>query len=151
MPSLKWYIIKSVPAYSNISKKCQLCLQEKFKILSYPNPNELLSKITFQYHFSIIFLKLLELHSTIFEKNIFVTNFPFLTDSLRSVPHPLNGQNPLSITKVLSMLPQSHDFKNLISSKPASKHMQLVMSNSFEKSKTIASLSILFVHISDFF
>ena len=44
MPSLKWYIIKAVPAYSNISKKCQLCLQEKFKILNYPNPNELLNK-----------------------------------------------------------------------------------------------------------
>ena len=44
MSSLKWYIIKSVPAYSNISKKCQLCLQEKFEILNYPNPNELLNK-----------------------------------------------------------------------------------------------------------
>ena len=44
MPPLKWYIIKAVPAYSNISKKCQLCLQEKFKILNYPNPNELLNK-----------------------------------------------------------------------------------------------------------
>ena len=31
MPSLRWYIIESVPAYSNISKKCQLCLQEKFE------------------------------------------------------------------------------------------------------------------------
>ena len=44
IPSLKWYIIKSVPAHSNISKKCQLCLQEKFEILNYPNPNELLNK-----------------------------------------------------------------------------------------------------------
>ena len=33
MPSLKWSIIKSIQAYSNISKKCQLCLQEKFEIL----------------------------------------------------------------------------------------------------------------------
>ena len=33
MPSLKWSIIKSVPVYSNISKKCQLCLQEKFLII----------------------------------------------------------------------------------------------------------------------
>ena len=39
MPSLKRYTIKSVPAYSNISKKCQLCLQEKFEILNYPSPN----------------------------------------------------------------------------------------------------------------
>ena len=44
MSSLKWYIIKSVPAYSNISKKCHLCLQEKFEILNDPNPNKLLNK-----------------------------------------------------------------------------------------------------------
>ena len=44
MPSLKWYIIKSVPAYSNISKKCQLRLQEKSEIRNYLNPNELLNK-----------------------------------------------------------------------------------------------------------
>ena len=31
MPSLKWSIIKSIPAYSDISKKC-LCLQEKIAI-----------------------------------------------------------------------------------------------------------------------
>ena len=46
MPSLKWYIIKSIPAHSSISKKCQLCLLEKFDILNYPNPNELLNKIS---------------------------------------------------------------------------------------------------------
>ena len=34
MSSLKWYIIKSVPAYLNISRKCQLSLQEKFEILN---------------------------------------------------------------------------------------------------------------------
>ena len=44
MPSLKWSIIKSVPAYLNIFKKCQLCLQEKFEILHYTNPSELLNK-----------------------------------------------------------------------------------------------------------
>ena len=38
MLSLKWSIIKSVPGYSNIFKKCQLCLREKFDILNYPNP-----------------------------------------------------------------------------------------------------------------
>ena len=27
MPSLKWSIIKSVPNYSNVSRKCQLCLK----------------------------------------------------------------------------------------------------------------------------
>ena len=46
MPSLKWYTIKSVPAYSNISKKCYLLLPEKFEILNNPNPNELLNKIS---------------------------------------------------------------------------------------------------------
>ena len=46
MPSLKWSIIKSVPTYSNISKKCQLCLQEKFEILNYPSPNKLINKRT---------------------------------------------------------------------------------------------------------
>ena len=51
MPSLKWSIMKSVPAYSNISKKCQLCLQEKFEILNYSNPNELLNKI--RAHFKV--------------------------------------------------------------------------------------------------
>ena len=44
IPSLKWYIIKSVPAYSNISKKCHLRLQEKFEILNDSNPNKLLNK-----------------------------------------------------------------------------------------------------------
>ena len=32
-PSLKWLIIKSVPTYFNIAKKCLLCLHEKLKLL----------------------------------------------------------------------------------------------------------------------
>ena len=36
-PTLKWYIVKSVPSYSNITKSCTLCLHEKFEILIYPN------------------------------------------------------------------------------------------------------------------
>ena len=43
-PTLKWCILKSVGPYSNITKKCRLCLQEKFQILSYPIPDELLNK-----------------------------------------------------------------------------------------------------------
>ena len=43
-PILKWSILKSVPAYSNITKRCLLCLQEKFEILSYKNQGELLNK-----------------------------------------------------------------------------------------------------------
>ena len=42
--SLKWSIIKSIPAYSSISKKYQFCLQEQFEIIDHPNPNELLNK-----------------------------------------------------------------------------------------------------------
>ena len=50
----------------------------------------------------IIFHKFLELHSTLSEKSIFVTNFSFLNDSLNPFPlsHPLNGQNLLRVTKV---------------------------------------------------
>ena len=50
----------------------------------------------------IIFLKFLELHSTISAKNVFLTNFPFLTDQITPNPPPLpplNDQNPLSVKK----------------------------------------------------
>ena len=43
-PTLKWHILKSVAPYSNTTKKCRLCHQERFEILSYPNPDELLNK-----------------------------------------------------------------------------------------------------------
>ena len=43
-PSLKWSIVKKVPTYSNITKKCLLCLYEKLEIINYPNPQELLNK-----------------------------------------------------------------------------------------------------------
>ena len=43
-PSLKWSIVKSVPGYSNITKKCLLCLYEKLEIINYPNQEELLNK-----------------------------------------------------------------------------------------------------------
>ena len=36
----------------------------------------------------IIFHKFLELHSTLSENNVFVTNFPFITDSLKLPPLP---------------------------------------------------------------
>ena len=44
MPELKWSILKQVPAYSNTSKKCNLCLREKLEIITYENRNELLNK-----------------------------------------------------------------------------------------------------------
>ena len=37
-------IAKKVPPYSNITKKCLLCLHEKFEIINYPRPDELLDK-----------------------------------------------------------------------------------------------------------
>ena len=43
-PTLAWSIEKNVPPYSNISKKCLMCLQENFKIIHYPCPEELLNK-----------------------------------------------------------------------------------------------------------
>ena len=43
-PKLKWYTIKSVPSYSNITKSCMLCVDKKFEILTYPNQDELLNK-----------------------------------------------------------------------------------------------------------
>ena len=45
-PTLKWHSLKSVTPYSNITKTCRLCLQEKLKIISYSNPDELLNKIS---------------------------------------------------------------------------------------------------------
>ena len=43
-PALVWSIAKKVPPYSNISKKCLLCLHEKLEIINHPRPNELLNK-----------------------------------------------------------------------------------------------------------
>ena len=54
------------------------------------------------------FCKFLELHSTMSDKKIFVTNVPFLTDSLKPLPlhpHPLNSQNLVSITKLFGDTP----------------------------------------------
>ena len=43
-PTLVWCIAKKIPPYSNISKKCLLCLHEKLEIINYPQPEELLNK-----------------------------------------------------------------------------------------------------------
>ena len=45
-PTLVWPIAKKVPPYSNISKKCLLCLHKKLEIINYPRPDELLNKIS---------------------------------------------------------------------------------------------------------
>ena len=44
VPTLKWSIVKFVPAYSNISKKCLLCLHEKFEIVTFEDQENLLNK-----------------------------------------------------------------------------------------------------------
>ena len=41
---LKWSTIKQIQAYSNKTKKCPLCLQEKLAIITYENEEELLNK-----------------------------------------------------------------------------------------------------------
>ena len=44
IPSLKWSFITVLPAYSNITKRCQLCLYEKYVIITYSDPDNLLNK-----------------------------------------------------------------------------------------------------------
>ena len=44
MPTLKWSIVKSVPSYSNVSKKYLLCLHEKLEIINFENQDYLLKK-----------------------------------------------------------------------------------------------------------
>ena len=43
-PTLTSSVLKSVPGYSNISKRCLLRLTEKVLIITYENPEELLNK-----------------------------------------------------------------------------------------------------------
>ena len=44
IPKLSWSVLKIVPGYSNISKRCLLCLYEKLFIATYHDQNELLNK-----------------------------------------------------------------------------------------------------------
>mgnify|MGYP004361308217 CR=1 FL=1 len=41
---ITWSIKKTAPAYSNISKRCLLCLQEKMAIITFPEEDKLLNK-----------------------------------------------------------------------------------------------------------
>ena len=43
-PSLKWSVVRCATPYSNISKKCLLCLHEKLVIITYPRQPEFLNK-----------------------------------------------------------------------------------------------------------
>ena len=44
IPSLNWSIITVLPAHSNITKRCHLCLYEKYAIIKYSDPENLLNK-----------------------------------------------------------------------------------------------------------
>ena len=43
-PTLKWSVLRCVSSYSNISKKCRLCLYEKLEIGTYQNQKVFLNK-----------------------------------------------------------------------------------------------------------
>ena len=43
-PEISWKIIISAPAYTNTSKRCTLCMEEKMAIITYPNQEKLLNK-----------------------------------------------------------------------------------------------------------
>ena len=43
-PNLNWEIVRSVPAYSNTTKRCMFYLYEKLLIATYPNQEDLLNK-----------------------------------------------------------------------------------------------------------
>ena len=43
MPALEWSIVKSVSSYSNISKKCLLCLHEKLEKVNFEDQDHLLN------------------------------------------------------------------------------------------------------------
>ena len=44
VPKLEWSVVKQAKSYTNASKSCSLCLQEKLEILNYENKKELLNK-----------------------------------------------------------------------------------------------------------
>ena len=44
MPVVKWTVIKNMPAYNNISRRCLLCLQEKLCIIEHEKQDHLLNK-----------------------------------------------------------------------------------------------------------
>ena len=54
--ALKWYIVKYVPSYSNITKSYVLCLHEKFEILTYPNQDELWNKRSNELFLNVVML-----------------------------------------------------------------------------------------------
>ena len=43
-PALTWKVLRTAKTYSNITKRCSLCLHEKLAIITYPYPDELLNR-----------------------------------------------------------------------------------------------------------
>ena len=43
-PALTWEVLQTAKACSNITKRCSLCLHEKLAIITYPYPDELLTR-----------------------------------------------------------------------------------------------------------
>ena len=43
-PIITWRIVRTAPSYNLTSKKCQLCLAEKFEIANFPEHEKLLNK-----------------------------------------------------------------------------------------------------------
>ena len=42
-PALTWEVLRTVKAYSNITRRCSLCLLEKLAIITYPYQDEVLN------------------------------------------------------------------------------------------------------------
>ena len=42
--ALTWEVLRTAKTYSNITKRCSLCLHEKLAILTYPYPDELFNR-----------------------------------------------------------------------------------------------------------
>ena len=43
-PALTWEVLRKAKAYSNIRKRCSLCLLGKLAIITYPYPDEILNR-----------------------------------------------------------------------------------------------------------
>ena len=43
-PALTWEVLRTAKTYSDITKRCSLCLHEELAIITYPYPNELLNR-----------------------------------------------------------------------------------------------------------
>ena len=43
-PALTWEVLRTARAYSNITKRCSLCLHENLAIITYSYPDELLNR-----------------------------------------------------------------------------------------------------------